>query len=109
MLDVLRNAGYTGAMIRTFADKDTERLFRRERVARFQRIEDRARKRLDALESATSLNDLAAIPGTRLEKLPMRGKKRSVYSIRIDGQYRIEFRWDGGWAEEVRITDHYER
>ncbi len=92
-------------MIRTFADRDTERLSHRERVARFQSIEDRARKALRALNAAMSLNDLRAIPGNRLEKMPTLGP--DFHSIRVNDKYRVVFRWEGGHADEVRLTDHY--
>lgn len=92
-------------VIRTFADRDTEKLHLRERIRRFQAIEDVARKRLLMLDAAVSLDDLAAVPGNRLEKMPEFGS--DVYSVRVNQQYRILFRWVAGHAEEVRLTDHY--
>ena len=92
-------------MIRSFSDRDTERLYDRQRVKRFQAIEDACRKSLRLLSAATSLNDLRTIPGNRLEKLPEFGP--DTYSIRINERYRVLFRWIDGAAEDVKITDHY--
>lgn len=92
-------------MIRTFADKDTEKFFNRERVRRFQSIEDAGRKALALLHRAVSLNDLRALPGNRLEKVPEFGA--DVYSIRVNDKYRLVFRWVDAGAEDARITDHY--
>lgn len=63
------------------------------------------RLRLDRLEAATSLEDLAAIPGHHLEKLA--GDRAGQYSIRINDQYRICFHWRNGAAEEVEIVDYH--
>lgn len=92
-------------MIRTFADRDTEKLFNRERVRRFQSIEDAGRKALALLHRSVSLNDLRALPGSRLEKMPEFGP--DFFSIRVNDKYRVIFKWDAGYADEVRITDHY--
>jgi proteic killer suppression protein len=92
-------------VIRTFADKDTEKLFHRERVRRFQNVELGARKALLALHAATSLNDLAAMRGLRLEKMPEIGPE--FWSIRANEQYRVIFTWDSGNADQVKLADHY--
>lgn len=92
-------------MIRSCKDRDTERLVKREYSKRFFAIEKTARLRLDRLQAATSLEDLAAIPGHRLEKLS--GHRAGQYSIRINDQYRICFRWKNGAAEEVEIVDYH--
>jgi proteic killer suppression protein len=92
-------------VIRTFADKDTEAIFRRERVRRFQSIEIVALRALARLHAAESMNDLRAVPGNRVEKVPEFGS--DSYSIRVNDKYRVIFRWDGGYADDVRITDHY--
>jgi proteic killer suppression protein len=92
-------------LIRSCKDRDTERLVKREFSKRFSAIEKMARLRLDRLEAATSLEDLAAIPGHRLEKLT--GSRAGQYSIRINDQYRICFRWKNGAAEEVEIVDYH--
>lgn len=93
-------------MIRSFGDKDTERLFRRQPVRKLppdmQRV---ALRKLRQLDAATSLDDLRAPPGNRLEKLT--GDRAGQHSIRINGQWRICFRWRDGDAYEVEIMDHH--
>ena len=105
MLYVIRVAWYNRGVIRSFADKDTENLFNRIRVKRFQSVEDAGRRALLRLDAATSLDDLRAVPGNRLEKVPEFGA--DVYSIRANDQYRVVFKWDAGYALEARLTDHY--
>jgi proteic killer suppression protein len=63
-------------------------------------------RKLDVLNAAGRLSDLASPPGNRLEAL--RGKLRGRHSIRINDQWRIVFRWEGSDAHEVRITDYHE-
>jgi proteic killer suppression protein len=93
-------------MIRGFADKNTERLFRRERVKRFSRkLQRAALRKLAVLDAAESLDDLAVPPGNRLEKLA--GDREGQYSIRINDQRRICFRWSEGDAHDVEITDYH--
>jgi proteic killer suppression protein len=93
-------------VIRSFGDKDTERLFRRQPVRKLppdmQRV---ALRKLRQLDAATSLDDLRAPPGNRLEKLT--GDRAGQHSIRINGQWRICFRWRDGDAYEVEIMDHH--
>ena len=95
---------YDRLVIKTFAEKDTARLFNRERVRQFHSIEKAARKALVQLHHATSLRDLAAIPGNRLEKLPEHAGK---YSVRINDQFRILFEWRTPDAYDVEITDYH--
>ncbi len=92
-------------MIRSFRCKKTERLYRRERVKEFESIEEVARRRLVALDSAEELTDLLIPPGNRLEALG--GDRKGQHSIRINDQYRICFSWKEGHAEGVEITKHY--
>jgi proteic killer suppression protein len=92
-------------MILSFRDKDTERLFRREAVRRFARpLQRAALRKLLLLDAAESLEDLRVPPGNALEKLV--GNRRGWYSIRINQQWRICFRWSEG-AEDVEITDYH--
>ncbi|MBZ5618381.1 MAG: type II toxin-antitoxin system RelE/ParE family toxin [Acidobacteriia bacterium] len=91
-------------MIRSFRCPDTERLFRRERVARFGNIESVAIRRLVALHTAATLRDLLIPPGNRLETL--KRDRLGQHSIRINDRYRICFRWDEGSAYEVEIVDY---
>ena len=92
-------------MIRSFADKYTERLFARQRVPKFQGIEQIAWRKLQHLEAAASLDDLAAIPGNQLEKLV--GDRKGQYSVRINGQYRICFTWADDDPHDVEIVDYH--
>jgi proteic killer suppression protein len=92
-------------MIKSFAGRDTERLFHREPVARFRAFQRVAQRRLYALDQANALRVLAAIPGCRLEKL--RGDRRGQWSIRINKQWRVCFRFEAGDAYEVEIVDYH--
>jgi proteic killer suppression protein len=93
-------------MIRSFRDKHTERVFTRELVRKFdlnlQRI---AQRKLAVLDAADSIADLRSPPGNRLEKLT--GDRPAQYSIRINAQWRICFRWRDGDAYDVEITDYH--
>ena len=94
-------------MIRAFKCRDTERLFSRFRAARFATIERVARRRLDALDAATNLDDLRSPPGNQLEAL--KGDRRGQYSVRINDRWRICFRWDDRHkaAYDVEIVDYH--
>ena len=72
---------------------------------RFRNIEMSARTRLDRLHAATSLEDLARIPGNRLETLS--GNRKGQHSIRINDRWRICFRWEKGDAFDVEIVDYH--
>jgi proteic killer suppression protein len=93
-------------MIRSFADKKTEKIFRGRRTrglnAGLQRM---ARRRMLILDAADRLNDLLIPPGNRLEKLG--GKLAGQYSVRINERWRICFRWRRGDAYEVKIVDYH--
>lgn len=91
-------------LIRTFADRDTERLFAEERVRRFQAFERVALRRLLLLNQARGLGDLKG-PGLGLEGL--RGDRAGQHSIRINQQYRICFVWVRGDAFDVEICDYH--
>ncbi len=103
-LDVLRCTYYDLRMIRNFGSKETERLFQRQRVARFQAFERTAQRRLAFLNQIRSLDDLKS-PGFRLEAL--RGDRAGQYSIRINDQWRVCFRWRDGDATDVEIVDYH--
>ena len=92
-------------MIRSFADRDTERLFRDQVVRRFQAIERPARRKLRLLDAAIVRDDLAIPPGNRLEALV--GDRVGQHSIRINRQWRICFRWSSGDAFDVEIVDYH--
>ena len=89
----------------TFRDKETERLSERVRVKKFEQIEKAARIKLAFLGNAKDLMDLRRLPGLRLEKLS--GTRAGQYSIRVNDQYRICFRWENDEAQDVEITDYH--
>ena len=91
-------------MIRSCKDKETERLWKRLPGKRFKNIENAARVKLALLDAATSLADLS-LPGLRLEKL--KGDRAGQYSIRINDQFRVCFRWSKGDTDDVEITDYH--
>jgi len=91
-------------MIRSFKDKQTEALYRREFVKRFSGIERQAVKRLRILGSADSLTALSALPSNRLEAL--KGDRAGQFSIRINDQWRVCFRWEDGPCD-VEIVDYH--
>ncbi len=93
-------------MIKSFADTETEKLWRRERSKRIPHdIHRRALRKLTYLHSASTLDDLRRPPGNRLEKL--RGDRKGQHSIRINRQWRICFRWMGNDAYDVEIVDYH--
>lgn len=93
-------------MIRSFASKETERLFRREFSRKLpQDIQRKARMRLEILDAAGRLTDLRIPPSNRLEKLS--GDREGQYSIRINDQWRICFEWRENAAHNVEIVDYH--
>jgi toxin HigB-1 len=93
-------------VIRSFADKETQRLFRgRKSKAVPPELRERALSKLLVLNAATNVEDLRAPPGNRLEKL--RGDREGQYSIRVNRQYRVCFSWIGADAHDVEITDYH--
>lgn len=92
-------------MIRSFADRRTEKLARRERVRDFAGFERVALRKLAMIEAAAALDDLRVPPGNRLEAL--RGDRAGQFSIRINDQYRICFRWENGDVHDVEICDYH--
>ncbi len=93
-------------MIKSFADKETEKLFRRQLAKKLpQNIHRNARMKLEILDSANVLKDLTVPPGNRLEKLS--GDRKGQHSIRINQQWRICFEWRRGDVYEVEIVDYH--
>lgn len=92
-------------MILSFADRDTERLFRLERVESFQAVERAALRKLAMLDAAVRIEDLKAPPGNRLEAL--KGNRSGQWSIRVNDQWRICFRWRNGHAADVELVDYH--
>jgi toxin HigB-1 len=91
-------------MIKSCRDKDTAKVLALDPCRKFQAIQESAEEVLVILNAATSLIDLA-LPGLRLEKLS--GDRKGQYSIRINRQYRVCFKWDAGNAFEVEIVDYH--
>lgn len=93
-------------MIRSFTCKETERLFRRERVRKVpSHLHRVALRKLRMLDAAVSLEDLKVPPANRLEKL--KGHREAHYSIRINDQWRICFRFHNSEATDVEIVDYH--
>jgi proteic killer suppression protein len=93
-------------MIKSFRCKETEKLFLRQRSARFHPDVHRiALRKLLLLDAAEKLEDLRVSPGNRLEKLA--GNRQGQHSIRINDQWHICFRWSEGDAYEVEIADYH--
>jgi len=92
-------------MIVSFKDADTEALAGGRRVKRFVNIEAVARRKLRQLQIAGRLDDLRVPPGNRLEAL--KGDRAGQYSIRVNDQYRVCFRWTAAGAEGVEIVDYH--
>jgi proteic killer suppression protein len=92
--------------IRSGADRESEKVFRRERTRKLapevQRI---AQRKLAVLDAAESIQDLRVPPGNRLEKLS--GDREGQHSIRINDQWRICFHWHDGDADNVEIVDYH--
>lgn len=92
-------------MIRSFWCRDTEALYNGKRVARFANIERVATRKLQMLDDATALQDLAAPPANRLEAL--KGNRRGQHSIRINDQWRLCFVWTDAGPERAEIVDYH--
>lgn len=93
-------------MIESFGDSRTERLYHGEYVSVLpQNVIAVACRKLDMLNHAHILDDLRAPPSNHLEQL--KGNLKGFYSIRINAQWRILFKWNNGNAEGVRIVDYH--
>ena len=92
-------------MIRSFKDRKTQQFFEGNRVPSFQGFADQATRRLTLLDNAEALHDLFALPSNRLESL--RGDRAGQFSIRINAQWRICFRWADDGPSDVEIVDYH--
>ena len=92
-------------MIQSFADKETEKLWRNERSQKFSKLVRIALWRLIQLNAAESLNDLRVPPGNRLEALV--GNRKGKHSIRINQRFRICFTWTSSGPTNVEIVDYH--
>ena len=91
--------------IKSFKCADTQKLFSGYSVKRWVPIERQALRKLEQLELSDRLEDLRVPPGNRLEGL--KGKRRGQYSIRINDQWRLCFRWNIDGAYDVEIVDYH--
>ena len=92
-------------MIQSFRDRDTEQLYNRQFVRRFSGIERQAIRRLRLLDTSETMQAVAMLPGNRFEAL--RGDRQGQYSIRINNQWRICFRWGEAGPYDVEIVDYH--
>jgi len=93
-------------MIVSFGDKETNKIWSGERIKSFPiEIQEIGRRKLRMLNNSNSLSDLKIPPSNRLEKL--KGNHKEFYSIRINDQWRIIFKWTNGNADEVEIIDYH--
>jgi proteic killer suppression protein len=93
-------------MLTSFGDKDTKKIWEGERVKGLStEIQEMARRKLRMLNNSKDLADLQIPPSSRLEKL--KGNYKEFYSIRINNQWRIIFKWNNGNAKQVEIIDYH--
>lgn len=104
-VDVNNDTRYDSSMILSFRDLDTQRVFNRERVRKFAAVQTAALRKLLILDAADTIDDLRVPPGNRLERL--KGDRKGQYSIRINDQWRICFRWSGRDAFDVEVVDYH--
>ena len=93
-------------MIIDFGSKETEKVWNGIRVSKLpNEIQEIGRRKLRMLNNSQNIADLTVPPSNNLEKL--RGRLKDFYSIRINNQWRIIFKWDSGNASEVEIVDYH--
>ena len=92
-------------MIQSFADHETEAVYLTGKSRRCGNIARGVARRLQAVDYASAIEDLEKPPGNRLEKL--KGGRKGWWSIRVNDQYRVCFRWDGNDAWDVEIVDYH--
>jgi proteic killer suppression protein len=92
-------------VIRSFGDEETRRFWLTGQTRRFGKIAKAAVRKIQAIDFVSRIEDLRNPPGNRLEKL--HGGREGQYSIRINDQYRVCFRWEDGHAWEVEIAGYH--
>ncbi|MBX9851582.1 MAG: type II toxin-antitoxin system RelE/ParE family toxin [Cytophagaceae bacterium] len=93
-------------MILSFGSKETQKVWVGERISKWPlEIQNMGRRKLRMLNNSQNIQDLRIPPSNRLEKLS--GELKEFYSIRINDQWRIVFKWDTGNASEVEIMDYH--
>jgi toxin HigB-1 len=110
MSDITRGVNnaqrYAAGVLQSFRDKDTERVWLRQRSRKLDEQTERAAvRKLLILDAADALSDLIVPPGNQLEKL--RGDRAGQHSIRINQQWRICFRWTAAGPEDIEIVDYH--
>ncbi len=93
-------------MIISFNEKETRKIWEGDRIKGLSiEIQKIARRKLRMLNNSQNINDLMIPPSNRLEKL--KGNLKDFYSIRINNQWRIVFKWNNGNAEQVKVVDYH--
>lgn len=105
MIDVMHTACYIKNMIQSFKNKQTQFLYEGSPVKSWSAFKKQAERRLQVLDEATSLKDLRGLPSNRFESL--KGNRKGQYSIRINLQWRICFKWNSDGPYDVEIVDYH--
>ncbi len=93
-------------MLTSFGNKETNKIWEGDRVKGISTdVQEIARRKLRMLSNSQNLTDLKIPPSNRLEKL--KGNLKDFYSIRINDQWRIIFKWNNGNADEVQLIDYH--
>jgi len=93
-------------VIKTFNDDETQKIYQRQRSRKLPSdIQQVALRKLRMINNAVTINDLKVPPANRLEKLS--GNRAGQWSIRINDQWRVCFRWEGSHAHDVEIADYH--
>ena len=100
-----RHEGCGAGLVKSFSDKETAELFHSGHSRKFSSIERIALRKLDMINAAVNVETLKIPPGNRLEAL--KGNRQGQYSIRINDQWRICFKWEGQDAYDVEIVDYH--
>lgn len=100
-----RHEGCGAGLVKSFSDKETAALFHSGHSRKFRSIERIALRKLDMINAAVNVETLKIPPGNRLEAL--KGNRQGQYSIRINDQWRICFKWEGQDAYDVEIVDYH--
>jgi toxin HigB-1 len=92
-------------VIRSFRDDELRRIFAGGRSKRFANLQSVIERKLQLLDAATRLLDMASPPNNRLEAL--KGDRKGQYSIRVNDQFRLCFRWTSQGPEDVELVDYH--
>ena len=92
-------------MIRSFRSGETRRIFEGQRSKRFANLQTVIERKLQLLDSASTLGDLSSPPNNRLEAL--KGNRKGQHSIRVNDQFRLCFRWTSEGPEDVELVDYH--